>query len=163
MGALFDSMSAGDNVAFPLREHAGLPEEDISRIVSEKLGLVGLAGVQDKKPAQLSGGQRKRVALARAIALNPEVVLYDEPTTGLDPVRAAGINNLIVKLNREMGITSLVVTHDMKSVRTIADRVLMLHRGKFIFDGTVQELDSCEDVVVRRFVEGQADDDSNGA
>jgi phospholipid/cholesterol/gamma-HCH transport system ATP-binding protein len=163
MGALFDSMSAGDNVAFPLREHSDLPEEDINRVVAEKLDLVGLAGVKDKKPAMLSGGQRKRVALARAIALNPEVILYDEPTTGLDPVRAAGINNLIVKLNREMGITSLVVTHDMASVRTVGHRVLMLHHGKFIFDGTVQELDTCEDDVVRRFVEGRADDDSNGA
>ncbi len=158
MGALFDSMSAGDNVAFPLHEHTDHTEEDIQQLVAEKLRLVGLDGVQDKKPAMLSGGQRKRVALARAIALNPKVVLYDEPTTGLDPVRADVINELIIRLKRELHITSLVVTHDMASVFKVADRVLMLHKGRFRFDGTVDEIRACDDPVVKRFVDGRADE-----
>jgi phospholipid/cholesterol/gamma-HCH transport system ATP-binding protein len=109
-------------------------------------------------PAELSGGQRKRVALARAIALEPEVILYDEPTTGLDPIRADAINELIRKLQRRLGVTSVVVTHDMASVRKIGDRVIMLHEGKFIFDGTPRQLEASDDPRVHRFVEGQADE-----
>ncbi|MCG3138341.1 MAG: putative ribonucleotide transport ATP-binding protein mkl [Phycisphaerae bacterium] len=156
MGALFDSMTAGQNIAFPLLENSDLPNDEITNIVNEKLRMVGLDGVQEKRPAQLSGGQRKRVALARAIALNPKVILYDEPTTGLDPVRSDVINELINKLKRELGVTSLVVTHDMASVNRIADRVVMLHEGQFRFDGPLAELRACNDPLVKRFIEGRA-------
>lgn len=156
LGALFDSMSAGENVAFPLREKGDMKRSQITTVVAEKLRMVGLEGVQDKMPAQLSGGQRKRVALARAIALNPKVILYDEPTTGLDPIRADVINELINKLKNELGVTSLVVTHDMASVYRVADRVLMLHEGRFLFDGTVDQIRNTANPIVRRFVEGRA-------
>ncbi len=157
-GALFDSLSAGDNVAFPLRQHTNLSEDQIREKVREKLRLVGLEDVVDKFPAELSGGQKKRVALARAIALDPEIVLYDEPTTGLDPIRADIINELILRLNRKLGITSVVVTHDIKSAYKIADRLLLLHRGNFIFDGSVDEIRAVKDDRVRRFLEGRADE-----
>ena len=121
--------------------------------------MVGLDGEQEKKPAQLSGGQRKRVALARAISLDPEIILYDEPTTGLDPIRADVINELIRKLQQELGGTSIVVTHDLASVRKVAGRVIMLHEGDFIFDGTPHELDVSDDPRVRRFVKGRAGDE----
>ena len=159
MGALFDSMTAGENVGFPLSEQGTCSAEEIKRIVSEKLRMVGLDGIQGKKPATLSGGQRKRVALARAIALNPKMILYDEPTTGLDPVRADVINELINKLKRELGITSLVVTHDMASVFRVADRILMLHDGKIRFDGSVEDIRNSTDPIVKRFVEGRAGED----
>ena len=159
MGALFDSMTAGQNVGFPLEEQGTCSAEEIKRIVSEKLRMVGLDGIQGKKPATLSGGQRKRVALARAIALNPKMILYDEPTTGLDPVRADVINELINKLKRELGITSLVVTHDMASVFRVADRILMLHDGKIRFDGSVEDIRNSTDPIVKRFVEGRAGGD----
>lgn len=153
--ALFDSMTVGDNVAFPIREHTRRSKREIGDIVSQKLGMVGLDGLQDQWPAELSGGQRKRVALARAIALDPEVILYDEPTTGLDPPRADVINELIIKLQRELGVTTVVVTHDMASAGKVADRILMLYEGKFIFDGTPEEIMQCEDPRVRCFVEGR--------
>lgn len=156
MGALFDSLTAGENVGFPLRESGMRDRREIRRIVDEKLTMVGLKDVRDKRPAQLSGGQRKRVALARAIALNPEVILYDEPTTGLDPVRADVINELILKLKRELQVTSIVVTHDMASAFKVADRILMLYKGKFIFDGTSEEIRETTDERVRRFIEGRA-------
>jgi len=157
MGALFDSMTVAENVGFPLVEHgAGTPEE-IERVVAEKLRLVGLDGLQSRRPAQLSGGQRKRVALARAIAMNPEVVLYDEPTTGLDPVRADVINELILKLKRELRVTSVVVTHDMTSAFKVADRIVMLHEGHVIADGAPDWYRTCGDGRVRRFVDGKAD------
>ncbi len=157
MGALFDSMTTGENVAFPLREHTTLSDEEIDRMVAEKLALVGLDGVQSKWPAELSGGQRKRVALARAIALNPDVVLYDEPTTGLDPIRADMINDLIIKLRTELGITSVVVTHDMTSAFKVADKIHMLHHGEFIASGTADDFRGSSDPRVRRFVTGDAD------
>lgn len=156
LGALFDSLTVGDNVAFPIIEHSSQPREKVTAIVASKLRMVGLDGIQDKYPAELSGGQRKRVALARAIALDPEVVLYDEPTTGLDPVRADVINELILKLKRELRVTGIVVTHDMASARKVGDRVIMLHEGKFVFDGPPDALDDCRDERVRRFVEGRA-------
>lgn len=156
MGALFDSMSAGENVAFPLHEHTRLSRRDIERRVAEKLSLVGLDGIQDKRPAQLSGGQKKRVALARAIALDPEVILYDEPTTGLDPVRADVINELIRRLQRELNVTSIVVTHDMHSAYTVGDRIVMLHEGKFIADGPPDEIRTTADPRVQRFIQGKA-------
>ncbi|MDM8008950.1 MAG: ABC transporter ATP-binding protein [Phycisphaerae bacterium] len=157
MGALFDSMSAGENVAFPLREHTHLSEREINAVVAKKLALVGLDGIQPKRPAELSGGQRKRVALARAIALDPEIILYDEPTTGLDPIRADTINDLIIKLQQELGVTSVVVTHDMTSAFKVADRILMLSQGGFIADGTADDFRNSTDQRVRRFVTGDAD------
>jgi phospholipid/cholesterol/gamma-HCH transport system ATP-binding protein len=157
MGALFDSMSAGDNVAFPLREHSRFSPQEIRAVVARKLALVGLDGIQNKRPGELSGGQRKRVALARAIALEPEIILYDEPTTGLDPIRADTINDLIIKLKQELGVTSVVVTHDMTSAFKVGDRILMLAGGKFIADGTPDDFRDSTDPRVRRFVTGDAD------
>lgn len=156
MGALFDSMTVGENVAFPLREHTDKSDREIDQIVASKLAMVGLDGIQQKKPAELSGGQRKRVALARAIALDPDVILYDEPTTGLDPVRADVINELILKLKHELGVTSVVVTHDMTSAFKVADRILMLYDGQFIFDGTAGEIRQSSDERIVRFIRGQA-------
>jgi phospholipid/cholesterol/gamma-HCH transport system ATP-binding protein len=159
MSALFDSLTAGQNVAFPLREHTDLSDEEIEKRVGQKLALMGLDGVQWKRPAELSGGQRKRVALARAIALDPEVILYDEPTTGLDPIRSDSINDLILKLKNELGVTSVVVTHDLTSAFKVADRILMLHHGEFIADGTPDDFRNSDNPHVRRFVAGDADMD----
>jgi phospholipid/cholesterol/gamma-HCH transport system ATP-binding protein len=156
MGALFDSMSVGENVAFAVREHTDKSDRQIEQIVASKLAMVGLDGIQEKRPAELSGGQRKRVALARAIALDPDVILYDEPTTGLDPVRADVINELILKLKHELGVTSVVVTHDMTSAFKVADRMLMLYDGQFIFDGTAAEIRASTDERIVRFIRGQA-------
>jgi phospholipid/cholesterol/gamma-HCH transport system ATP-binding protein len=158
MGALFDSLSVEDNVAFPIVEHTRKPPEEIRQIVAQKLTMVGLDGTQKKMPAELSGGQRKRVALARAIAMGPRVILYDEPTTGLDPIRSDVINELIRKLKRELNVTSVVVTHDMNSAFKVADRIVMLHEGKLIIDGSPQEIQKSDVPVVRRFVLGEAGD-----
>ncbi len=163
MGALFDSMTVAENIGFPLTEHADDPPETIDAVVAEKLKLVGLDGLQSRRPGELSGGQKKRVALARAIALDPEVVLYDEPTTGLDPVRADVINELILKLKRELQVTSVVVTHDMTSAFKVADRIVMLHKGKIIADGTPDWFRTCSDARVRRFVDGKANPDDLAA
>ncbi len=157
--ALFDSMTAVENVEFPILEHRSLPADAVRRLALDKLRMVGLEEFAHKKPAQLSGGQRKRVGLARAIALDPEVILYDEPTTGLDPIRADVINELILKLQRELGVTSIVVTHDMASAYKIADRIVMLFRGKFIADGSPEQIRASSDERVRRFIEGRADED----
>ena len=156
MGALFDSMNVEDNVGFPLVEHTTKTKEEISRIVDQKLLMVGLPEVRKKMPAELSGGQRKRVALARAIALDPRVILYDEPTTGLDPIRSDVINELILKLQRELKVTSVVVTHDMQSAFKVADRIVMLHEGKLIFDGTSEQIRASDNPIVKRFVQGEA-------
>jgi phospholipid/cholesterol/gamma-HCH transport system ATP-binding protein len=157
MGALFDSATVFENVAFPLIEHTHKNPDEIRTIVAQKLAMVGLPeDIGRKLPAELSGGQRKRVALARAIALDPEVILYDEPTTGLDPIRADVINELIIKLQRELKVTSIVVTHDMNSAFKVADRIVMLHEGQIIFDGTPQQIQNTDNVVVRRFVQGEA-------
>jgi phospholipid/cholesterol/gamma-HCH transport system ATP-binding protein len=156
-GALFDSMNVGDNVCFPLLEHETIsPEQRMDRC-SQALRLVGLDGLQKKMPEELSGGQKKRVALARAIVLRPELILYDEPTTGLDPVRADLINELIIKLQRELATTAVVVTHDMASARKVGDRVVMLYDGRFIADTTPQALEQADSEVVKRFVTGRAD------
>jgi len=157
LSALFDSMTVAENIAFPLTEHAAYSKEDINDIVAEKLRRVGLAGLQARKPGELSGGQKKRVALARAISLNPEVVLYDEPTTGLDPVRADVINELILRLRRSLDVTSVVVTHDITSAYKVADRIVMLHGGKVIADGPPEFFKTTQDARVRRFVDGKAD------
>jgi phospholipid/cholesterol/gamma-HCH transport system ATP-binding protein len=158
MGALFDSLSVAENIAFPIVEHTKKPREEIDRIVKQKLRLVGLPDSGAKMPGELSGGQKKRVALARAIALDPEVILYDEPTTGLDPVRSDVINELILKLQHELNVTSIVVTHDMNSAFKVADRIVMLHEGRIIFDGSVEEIQRSENPDVKRFVEGEADE-----
>ena len=150
-------MSAGSNVAFPLQEHSRLKRAQIDQVVAEKLKMVGLAGAQSKWPNELSGGMRKRVALARAIALDPEVILYDEPTTGLDPVRADVINELILKLQAELKVTSIAVTHDMASAYKIADRIVMLHEGCIVADGTPDQIRNSAQEVVQRFIHGQAD------
>jgi phospholipid/cholesterol/gamma-HCH transport system ATP-binding protein len=156
MGALFDSMNVKDNIAFPLIEHTNKPAGEIARLVEEKLRMVGLPDVQKKMPAELSGGQRKRVALARAIALGPRVILYDEPTTGLDPIRSDVINELILKLQRELKVTSVIVTHDMQSAFKIADRIVMLHEGKLIIDGSPDDIRQSDNAIVHRFVAGEA-------
>jgi phospholipid/cholesterol/gamma-HCH transport system ATP-binding protein len=156
MGALFDSLNVGDNIAFPLREHTTKSEAEIAQIVADKLRMVGLSGVEKKMPAELSGGQRKRVALARAIAMNPQVILYDEPTTGLDPVRADVINQLIIKLGRELNVTSITVTHDMQSAFKIGNRIVMLHEGRIIMDGTPQEIQASDNPIVKQFILGEA-------
>ena len=158
MGALFDSLTVEENVAFPLVEHTRKPPDEIRQLVAEKLAMVGLDGTQKKVPGELSGGQKKRVALARAIALNPRVVLYDEPTTGLDPIRSDVINELILKLKHELNITSIVVTHDMQSAFKVGDRIVMIHEGKLIIDGPPQEIQRSDVPVVRRFVTGEAGD-----
>ena len=156
-GALFDSLDVGENVAFPLREHTHYSDPDIRRRVGEKLALVGLAGAESKMPVELSGGMKKRVALARAIALDPEVVLYDEPTTGLDPVTADVINELIVRAERVLQTTSVVVTHDMASVNKVADRVVMLYEGRVLIEGTTEQIHASADPIVRRFIEGRSE------
>ncbi len=161
--ALFDSMSVEDNICFPLREHTRPDPDEQRRRCREVLALVGLDDDRGefaaKFPEELSGGQKKRVALARAIALRPEVILYDEPTTGLDPIRADLINELILKLQQQLGTTALVVTHDMNSARKVGDRVVMLYEGKFIADAAPADLSDVDDEVVTRFVEGRASPD----
>jgi phospholipid/cholesterol/gamma-HCH transport system ATP-binding protein len=156
MGALFDSMTVADNVAFPLVEHTSKSKDEIAEIARHKLEQVGLPDAGNKMPMDLSGGQRKRVALARAIAMDPDVILYDEPTTGLDPIRSDVINELILKLQRELNVTSVVVTHDMNSAFKVADRIVMLNEGTIIFDGTPDEIQKSENETVQRFVQGEA-------
>ncbi len=138
-GALFDSMNVEDNIAFPVREHTEKGPDEIAAIVAEKLTMVGLPGIQKKMPSELSGGMRKRVALARSIALEPEIILYDEPTTGLDPVSSEKIAQLIVDVNVRLQTTAVVVTHDIVTARTVSDRVVFLHQGRFQFNGTFDE------------------------
>ncbi len=154
-GALFDSMSVRANVAFPLVEHTSMPPDQREARVREVLSMVGIAGA-DKMPADLSGGQRKRVALARAIVLEPKVVLYDEPTTGLDPIRADVINHLIQKLQQELSITSIVVTHDLDGAFKVADLMVMLYDGAVVMRGTPQQLRETSDPTVQRFLRGEA-------
>lgn len=159
MGALFDSLTVGQNVAFPLHEHSSESAAEIEQTVERCLAMVGLPGVSEKMPSQLSGGQRKRVALARAIALRPQVILYDEPTTGLDPIRSDVINELILKLRRELNVTSIVVTHDMTSAFKVADRIVMLYKGKLIVDGSPEVIRASDNPIVQRFIAGQADEE----
>lgn len=151
--ALFDSMTVAENVALGLVENTDMAEADVRRIVAEKLDMVGLPGIERLKPAELSGGMKKRVGLARALATNPDYLLYDEPTTGLDPVMSNQIDALIADLTARLNVTSIVVTHDMFSVYTIAHRVALLHEGRTYFQGTPDELRASQDVVVRDFLE----------
>jgi phospholipid/cholesterol/gamma-HCH transport system ATP-binding protein len=153
-GALFDSLTVGDNVGFFLREHTDLEEDRITERVRGVLEMVGLRGVEGLMPAELSGGMRKRVALARAICMNPKIVLYDEPTTGIDPVMGAGINRLIRNLQKEFGLTSIVVTHDIRSAFEIADRIAMLHDGRIIKAGTSEEIRSSNNPIIKQFISG---------
>ena len=156
MGALFDSLTVGENIAFPLQEHSHKTPDEISAVVANRLKMVGLPGIEKKMPGELSGGQRKRVALARAIALEPELILYDEPTTGLDPIRSDVINELIIKLQRELNTASVTVTHDMNSAFKVGHRIVMLHDGKLIMDGTPEQVKESDNPIVRRFVLGEA-------
>jgi phospholipid/cholesterol/gamma-HCH transport system ATP-binding protein len=155
--ALLDSLTVGENVGLGLVERSDAAPEEIARIVAEKLDMVGMAGIESRMPSDLSGGMKKRVGLARAISMNPEIVLYDEPTTGLDPIMADTINRLIIRLGESLAITSVVVTHDMTSVGKIADRVAMLHDGVIVFTGAFAEIDRSDDPVLRQFVEGRSE------
>ncbi|MBI5726115.1 MAG: ATP-binding cassette domain-containing protein [Planctomycetes bacterium] len=155
-GALFDSMTVEQNICFPLIEHDIGTQQSRQDRCREVLALVGLDGMQRRFPEELSGGQKKRVALARAMAMDPELLLYDEPTTGLDPVRSDLINELILKLQDVLHRTAIVVTHDMNSARKVGDRILMLDGGRFILDTTPECLDKVDDEVVQRFIEGKA-------
>ena len=154
--ALFDSLTVGENVAFALVEHTRLSRAEIADRVHEKLTLVGLPGTEDLFPAELSGGMKKRVGLARALAIEPEVILYDEPTTGLDPIMADSINDLIVEMRERFAITSIAITHDMVSAYKIGHRLAMLYQGKIIFTGTPEECKNTTNPMVRQFITGSS-------
>jgi phospholipid/cholesterol/gamma-HCH transport system ATP-binding protein len=155
--ALFDSMTICENIGLILQEHTDWPEEQIRARACECLEQVGLVGTEDKLPSALSGGMKKRAGLARAIVMEPRYILYDEPTTGLDPITADAINDLILQLQRELKVTSIVVTHDMQSAFKVGDRIAMLNDGKIIFHGTVDEVRSSDHQAVRQFIEGRAE------
>ena len=155
-GALFDSMTVFENVAFPLREHADMSEEEIGRAVREKLGLVNLPNTEHLMPVDLSGGMRKRVGLARSIVLDPKMILYDEPTTGLDPITSQKINELIIDLQSKLNVTSVVVTHDIQSAFSVGDRIAFLNKGVFEWVGTMEEARSSEHPVLREFLKASA-------
>jgi phospholipid/cholesterol/gamma-HCH transport system ATP-binding protein len=153
--ALFDSLSVGENVAFALREHTTLSDAEIAARVREALDLVGLGAIEHMEPADLSGGMKKRVAVARAVALPPSVLLYDEPTTGLDPTNVEKITDLILELKSKIGVTSVVVTHDMPSALKVSDRVAMLHQGRIAAVGTPDDIQRTHDSLIREFMEGR--------
>jgi phospholipid/cholesterol/gamma-HCH transport system ATP-binding protein len=155
--ALFDSMTVGDNVGFALARHAKISKAEIEERVAECLALVGLTGVEHLYPAELSGGMKKRVGLARAIAMKPKILLYDEPTTGLDPIMSDAINNLIIRLREKLEVTSIAITHDMVSAYKIADRIAMLYKGKIIEIGTPAEIKKTKNPFVRQFISGSAE------
>ena len=155
--ALFDSMSVGENVGFPFTMHTDLTKEQIAKEVASLLREVGLAGIESKMPAQLSGGMRKRVGLARALALNPKVLLFDEPTTGLDPVMTSAINSLIKAVQGKSGATSLVISHDIHGAFELADHLAILYEGKIAFHGSPDDFNKTKDPLVRQFVEGLLD------
>jgi phospholipid/cholesterol/gamma-HCH transport system ATP-binding protein len=154
--ALFDSMKVWENVGFGLKRHTNLSDSEIKEITIQKLEMVGLVGVEDLMPSELSGGMRKRVGLARAIAMEPEILLYDEPTTGLDPIMADAINDLIVEMREKLNITSIAITHDIRSAFKIADTIAMLYNGVIIAKGSSDEFKNTTDPIVRQFIEGSA-------
>jgi len=159
-GALFDSLSVAENIIFPIEQNEKITDwEAVTATVKSKLAMVGMDGFQNYFPANLSGGQRKRVALARAIALNPEIILYDEPTTGLDPIRSDIINELVLKLQKELGVTTVVVTHDMTSAYKIADRIVMLHKGKIVADGDADHIRNHSETIVQDFIHGRVSEE----
>lgn len=155
--ALFDSMTVAENVAFALRREKKLTEKEISRKIAEVLDMVELPGVEKKKPSELSGGMRKRVGLARAIIYQPRIVLYDEPTTGLDPIVSDSIDKLIIRVTECLKVTTIVVTHDMRSARRVGHRLVMLHNKKIYANGTPEDIFGSTDPVVRQFIDGVAD------
>jgi phospholipid/cholesterol/gamma-HCH transport system ATP-binding protein len=156
-GALFDSLSVWENVGFGLKQHTSLGDEEIKAIAVDKLRLVGLRHVEDLMPSELSGGMRKRVSLARAIAMEPEILLYDEPTTGLDPIMADVINDLIVQMRKKLEVTSIAITHDMVSAYKIADRIAMLYEGEIIEVGTPRQNKESGNAIVQQFIQGRAE------
>jgi len=153
-GALFDSMNVFDNVGFSLIEHTHITQKDLAVRIEESLQLVGLGGTGNLMPAELSGGMKKRVALARAICIRPEIILYDEPTTGVDPITADSVNELIRSLHDKLKVTSVVVTHDMKSAYHIADKIAMMYKGRIVLEGTPGEIRGTKDPVVHQFING---------
>ncbi len=155
--ALFDSLKVWENVGFALLQHSNMKPARIREVAEEKLRMVGLPGILDLMPSELSGGMRKRVGLARAIAMEPEILLYDEPTTGLDPIRADSINDLIVQMREELGVASITITHDMVSAYKIADRITMLFGGKLIAAGTPEQIRASDDPYVQQFIHGRAE------
>lgn len=155
--ALFDSMTVFDNVAVGPRRHTRPTEADLEMLVAEKLEMVGLSGVESLLPSQLSGGMQKRVGLARALALDPQILLYDEPTAGLDPIVATSINELIIRMRDQLGVTSMVISHDLESIFKVSDRVAMMYQGKIVEVGTPDEMRSTANPYVRQFVEGDTE------
>jgi phospholipid/cholesterol/gamma-HCH transport system ATP-binding protein len=155
--ALFDSMTVAENVGFAFRRERALPGEEVTRKVKEVLEMVDLPGTEEKKPSELSGGMRKRVGLARAIIYEPQIVLYDEPTTGLDPIVSDSIDKLILRVRDKLDVTSVVVTHDMRSARRLGQRILMLHERKIYASGTADEIFESKDPIVRQFIDGVSD------
>jgi len=155
--ALFDSMTVFDNVAFPLVEHRRLPPREIAARVSEMLDMVDMAGTEHLLPAQLSGGMRKRIGVARSLALSPSIMLYDEPTAGLDPISAAALDDLIVRLRRQVGVTSVIVSHHVESLRRVCDRAAVLHRGRFLAVGPIPELETSADPAIHQFLSGSSE------
>ncbi len=156
-GALLNSLTVGENIALPIRHHTDLPDETIEIMVKMKLELVGLRDAEHLKPSQISGGMQKRVSLARAIALDPKIVFYDEPSSGLDPIVTGVIDKLMIDLSKAMGITSLVVTHDMSSIMRIADLIIMLHRGRIVICDTLEKVRNSPDQLVQQFITGAPD------
>jgi len=154
--ALFDSLTVWENVGFSLKQHTKLSDKEIRKVATDKLALVGLKDIEDKMPADLSGGMKKRVGLARAIAMNAEIILYDEPTTGLDPISADSINDLIVDLRKKLGVTSVAITHDMQSAYKISDRIAMLYKGEIQEIGTPEQIKNTVNPIVRQFISGSA-------
>jgi phospholipid/cholesterol/gamma-HCH transport system ATP-binding protein len=154
--ALFDSLTVWENVGFGLKQHTKMSDKEIRDAATQKLALVGLKGVEDKMPSDLSGGMKKRVGLARAIAMDPQIILYDEPTTGLDPITADAINDLIVDLRKKLGVTSVAITHDMQSAYKISDRIAMLYKGEIQEIGTPDEIRGTLNPIVKQFITGSA-------
>ncbi|MFC2163686.1 ABC transporter ATP-binding protein [Acidobacteriota bacterium] len=154
--ALFDSLTVGQNVGFGVERYTDIPPDERGKVITESLAKVGLRGVENLMPFELSGGMKKRVGLARAIAYRPEIILYDEPSTGIDPIRADAINDLIIQMKKDMGVTSVVITHDMVSAYKIADKIAMLYEGRIIEEGTPEEIENSRNEIVQQFIHGKA-------